>query len=75
MRQERVQPVLKYDYTCSFCGHQFGEEERVETCSRCAVFGAGGCHKIRCPKCNYETSPPPRLPALVARLAKKIIRK
>ena len=62
-------------YTCGMCGHQFTGDERAETCSRCASFGSGGCHKIRCPQCNYEMSPPPRLPGLLAGLAKKLIGK
>lgn len=58
--------------TCSFCGHRFTEAERVETCSRCALFGSGGCHKIRCPQCQYEMAPPARLPGLVTKLVKRL---
>jgi len=61
----------KTKITCAFCNHRFNTEDSAETCSRCALFGAGGCHKVRCPKCGYEMPAPPRLPGLLARLFKK----
>lgn len=60
------------NFTCSFCGYRFTEEERSVTCTRCSLFGAGGCRKVRCPRCGYEMPAAPRLPGLVAKLVKKV---
>jgi len=61
----------KQDITCPFCGYRFKEAERSITCARCSLFGVGGCRKVRCPRCEYEMPPAPRLPGLVAKLWKK----
>ncbi len=63
------------DTNCALCGKRFSEEECATTCSRCAMFGTGGCHKVRCPNCGYEMPAPPRLPALIAKVVKKLVRK
>ncbi|MCX6358285.1 MAG: hypothetical protein NT029_00620 [Armatimonadetes bacterium] len=39
--------------TCAFCGHSFSEEEGATSCGACAAFG--GCRKVKCPGCGYET--------------------
>jgi len=38
---------------CSLCGSQFEEEDARKECRGCSLFG--GCRKIRCPHCGYET--------------------
>ena len=60
---------------CAMCGRRFSEEECQAVCSRCALFGAGGCRKVRCPHCGYEMPAPARLPGLIAKVVKKIMRK
>jgi len=57
--------------TCPFCNHRFSEEESAKCCNNCAMFGQGGCQKLRCPNCGYEMPAPPRLPRLLARLFNK----
>jgi DNA-directed RNA polymerase subunit RPC12/RpoP len=59
--------------TCSFCGRPFTEEEGRTQCANCAVLGSGGCRKVRCPHCGYESPLPPRLPGLIARLWRRLI--
>lgn len=59
-------------HSCAFCGHRFTEDQCVESCSRCSLFGKGGCHKIRCPQCGYESIPPPRLPGMIAGVVKRL---
>ena len=58
--------------TCPMCSARFSEQESATSCANCSLFGAGGCHMLRCPHCGYELPPPARLPKLLARLAKKI---
>ncbi|HEX2950502.1 MAG TPA: hypothetical protein VHV83_13210 [Armatimonadota bacterium] len=58
--------------TCPFCAHRFTLDESAVSCSRCSMFGAGGCKKIRCPHCGYEMPPPARLPQLLGKVMKKI---
>ena len=58
--------------TCPFCEQTFTAEESTASCTRCSLFGAGGCHKLRCPHCGYEMPPPARLPKLLAKLAKRL---
>lgn len=58
-------------FTCPFCGHRATVEECNIACARCSLFGSGGCSKVRCPKCGYETAPPARLPKLLAKLFEK----
>jgi uncharacterized protein YndB with AHSA1/START domain len=66
---------MSQDSTCALCGYRFSEQECLVTCSRCALFGAGGCHKVRCPRCGYEMPAPPRLPGLLAHFARRVIGK
>lgn len=54
--------------TCPFCNHRFTEAESAVCCANCAMFGSGGCKKLRCPHCGYEMPAPARLPGLLARL-------
>ena len=63
---------MAFPITCPFCDNTFTEEESAASCARCAMFGAGGCKKLRCPHCGYEMPPPARLPRLLAGLAAKI---
>lgn len=37
---------------CSFCGHEFGEEEIKFSCDQC-IFKKN-CELVRCPNCHYE---------------------
>ena len=57
--------------TCPFCGTRFTEEESAKCCTNCAMFGSGGCKKLRCPNCSYEMPAPARLPGLLARVFKR----
>lgn len=56
------------DYTCAMCGYRYSAEQSEQSCARCSLVGAGGCHKVRCPRCGYEMPPPARLPRLLAKL-------
>ena len=38
---------------CSICDLEFEEAQAIKACSSCAVFG--GCQKVRCPRCGYES--------------------
>jgi len=58
--------------TCPMCNTSFSEEESAACCTHCSLFGAGGCHMLRCPRCGYELPPPARLPKLLAKLAKTL---
>lgn len=44
---------------CSFCDRQFNPQAARRACRSCALFG--GCQKIKCPYCGYETPAEPRL--------------
>lgn len=37
---------------CTNCSYEFSKEESLEGCKGCGSFG--GCHLVKCPKCNYE---------------------
>ncbi len=54
---------------CGFCGFEFNEKEAGAGCGNCPL--SSGCRMIKCPRCNYENPPEPRL----VRKIKKIIRK
>ncbi|OPZ84536.1 MAG: hypothetical protein BWY76_01802 [bacterium ADurb.Bin429] len=58
--------------TCAMCNHHFTAEEGAKSCGNCALLGAGGCHKVRCPRCGYEMPAPARLPAAIAELVAKL---
>lgn len=38
---------------CAFCDFEFDEASAVKACQACSMFG--GCQKVRCPKCGYES--------------------
>jgi predicted amidophosphoribosyltransferase len=48
---------------CSFCSKKFTEEEAILSCGNCTLFG--GCRKVKCPHCGYET---PQIPGLLKTL-------
>lgn len=54
--------------TCGMCGRTFTAADSAASCARCSLFGAGGCHKVRCPHCGYEMPPPSRLGGLLSRV-------
>ncbi|HOF88208.1 MAG TPA: hypothetical protein PLZ36_08935 [Armatimonadota bacterium] len=58
--------------TCDLCGHRFTAEEGATSCGNCALFGTGGCRKVRCPRCGYEMPAPARLPGAIADLVAKL---
>jgi hypothetical protein len=60
------------EFTCAFCGGQYNEEESRRTCTHCSLLGGGGCRKLRCPHCGYESPQPARLPRLINRLVGKL---
>lgn len=43
---------------CPFCGWEFEERDSEELCKNCAVFG--GCKKVKCPHCGYESPAEPK---------------
>lgn len=44
---------------CPFCGKSFDEDEaRKECAANCSLLG--GCKKLKCPHCGYETPATPR---------------
>ncbi len=55
---------------CDFCGSSFDEQSASDGCRTCAIFG--GCKKVKCPHCNYET---PVEPGLVKWLRKKVAKR
>lgn len=59
-------------HACPMCNHRFTTEDSAQCCSRCAMFGAGGCQKMRCPQCGYEMPPPARLPGLIKKVVAKL---
>lgn len=44
---------------CAFCDREFDERHASKACSGCAVFG--GCQKVKCPHCGYESPRETRL--------------
>jgi DNA-directed RNA polymerase subunit RPC12/RpoP len=42
---------------CSFCGHDFSENEGIKTCSGCPI---ANCNMVKCPHCGYEILPEPK---------------
>ena len=55
---------------CTFCGHEFNEEEGRLACSECHLVK--GCELIRCPNCNFELAPDPQW---IQNIRKKLSRK
>jgi hypothetical protein len=43
---------------CSFCGHDYNEDQSVCACKGCPV--AKGCGLMKCPNCGYETPAEPK---------------
>lgn len=52
---------------CGFCGREFDEAAGEKECRSCAMFG--GCKKIKCPYCGFES---PKEPASIKWLKRKI---
>jgi len=44
---------------CPFCDREFDEESAEGACRQCSFFG--GCRKVKCPHCGYESPAEPRL--------------
>jgi hypothetical protein len=42
---------------CAFCDKEFAEEAAEKACGQCSLFG--GCKKIKCPHCGYESPKQP----------------
>jgi hypothetical protein len=59
-------------HTCPMCNHRFTDEDGAKSCANCALFGAGGCQKMRCPHCGYEMPAPARLPGLIKKVVAKL---
>lgn len=58
--------------TCGMCRREYTADESRIVCSNCAMIGAGGCQKVRCPHCGYEQPAPARLPSLLKSLVSKL---
>jgi len=58
------------ELTCGLCGHRFLASESAGACASCGM--AGGCHKVRCPRCGYEMAPPARLPRVLKTLLARL---
>ncbi len=43
---------------CSFCGHEFDENEAVPACSGCLM--SKNCKLVKCPNCGYEMPKEPK---------------
>ncbi|HBQ21129.1 MAG: hypothetical protein A2Z91_00735 [Deltaproteobacteria bacterium GWA2_38_16] len=43
--------------TCVFCTKTFNMSQGEKTCNKCAFFG--GCQKVKCPYCGYESPKTP----------------
>lgn len=54
---------------CPFCGKTFSQRESEKTCKGCAMFG--GCKKIKCPHCGYESPAEPKSAKWLKRLIGK----
>jgi len=55
---------------CSFCGKEFDEESAGQGCRACAMFG--GCKKVKCPHCGYESPQKPKSLKLLEKIREKI---
>jgi Fe2+ transport system protein FeoA len=59
---------------CSFCGHEFREEEARRGCVGCPV--SGGCGKLRCPNCGFEMpAPAPKVLSGIGRMLSHVLPK
>jgi hypothetical protein len=54
---------------CGFCGFEFPEEEGIRGCGKCGM--PAGCHMVRCPRCNYENPPEPKVLKKLKKLLSK----
>ncbi|UFS71330.1 hypothetical protein LPW11_03845 [Geomonas sp. RF6] len=54
---------------CGFCGYEFREEEGNQGCSSCPM--SSGCKMIKCPRCNYENPPEPKMIKTVKKLFRR----
>jgi len=43
---------------CSFCDKEFDEHASEKACRQCSLFG--GCKKVKCPHCGYESPKQPK---------------
>ena len=43
---------------CPFCGRTSSAPQAERACKTCALFG--GCKKVKCPHCGYESPAEPR---------------
>lgn len=53
---------------CSFCGHEFTEDEGIKACRGCPI---SNCGMIKCPNCGYEILPEPKSVKFFKKLFKK----
>ena len=54
---------------CSFCSKEFDEESVQDACSQCSLFG--GCQKIKCPHCGFESPREPKSLKWLKKIGKK----
>jgi rubredoxin len=54
---------------CGFCGYEFAEEEGVQGCRNCPM--SAGCRMVKCPRCNYENPPEPKMLKKLKKLMSK----
>jgi len=53
---------------CSFCGHEFEEQESVASCSSCPMHK--NCNKYKCPNCGYEIPKEPKIISIIKKWGK-----
>lgn len=54
---------------CSFCGHEFTEEQSVAGCVSCPMHKS--CNKHKCPNCGYEILKEPKLIQVLKKWGRK----
>jgi len=54
---------------CSFCGHNFEENEGKIGCVGCPMSKA--CNKHKCPNCGFEMPKEPKIVKLIKRWGSK----
>ncbi len=57
---------------CPFCQKTFAAREAEKACRNCALFG--GCQKVKCPYCGYESPREPDFLATLRKLGNKLRR-